>query len=52
MYSSNFKYTFYKTEWSNCIALDNLDNAYPYDWLHQKSVENEMYFFWKIVLGF
>ena len=31
---------------NEATALDNLNNACPYDWLRPKSAENEMCFFW------
>ena len=37
---------------NEAAALDNLNNACPSDWLRQKSAENEMCFFWKMVLDF
>ena len=33
-------------------ALEKLNNACPYDWLHPKSAENEMRFFWKMMFDF
>ena len=33
-------------------ALENLNNGCPYDWLHPKSAENEMRFFWKMMFDF
>ena len=37
---------------NEAAALDNLNNACPSNWLRQKSAENEMCFFWKMVLDF
>ena len=37
---------------NEATALDNLNNACPYDWLRQKSAENEMCFFWKMAFDF
>ena len=37
---------------NEATALDNLNNACSYDWLRQKSAENEICFFWKMVFDF
>ena len=37
---------------NEATALDNLNNTFPYDWPRQKSAENEMCFFWKMVFDF
>ena len=42
--------TFY-IKLNQATALDNL-NACPYDWLRQRSAENEMCFFWEMVFDF
>ena len=46
---NNIKRATYSME---ATALDNLNNACPYDWLCQKSAENEMCLFWKMVFDF
>ena len=37
---------------NEAAALDNSSNETPYDWLRNRSTENEMCFFWKIVMDF
>ena len=43
--------TFY-IKLNEAIALDNLNDACPYDWLRQISAENEMCIFCKMVFDF
>ena len=37
---------------NEATALDNLNNACSHGWLRQKSAENEICFFWKMVFDF